>query len=266
MPQLTSVSLRPPSAAAGFPFDLPALASITTLVFDRPVTLFVGENGSGKSTLLEALAIASRAITAGSVEAADDPSLAGVRALARSLHLSWARQTHRGFYLRAEDFFGYAKRLAAVRADLERGLAEVDVAYADRPELARALARTPYLKELGALRERYGEGLDARSHGESFLRFFQARLVPGGIYFLDEPEAPLSPARQLALLALFKEMVAEDCQLIVATHSPILLAFPGAVIWSFDTAPMRPVEYQDLEHVTLTRAFLNDPMAYLRHL
>ncbi|MBI2775804.1 MAG: AAA family ATPase [Chloroflexi bacterium] len=75
MPQLTSVTLRPPEAARGFPFDLPALASITTLAFDRPVTLFVGENGSGKSTLLEALAIASRAITAGSAEAADDPSL-----------------------------------------------------------------------------------------------------------------------------------------------------------------------------------------------
>jgi predicted ATPase len=136
----------------------------------------------------------------------------------------------------------------------------------DRPELARALARTPFLKELGALRERYGDGLDAQSHGESFLRFFQARLVPGGIYFLDEPEAPLSPARQLALLALFRSMVASDCQLVVATHAPILLAFPDATILSFDASPLRPVAYEDLEHVTLTRAFLNDPEAYLRHL
>jgi predicted ATPase len=139
-------------------------------------------------------------------------------------------------------------------------------AYADRPELARTLARSTFLKELGALRERYGEGLDAQSHGESFLRFFQERLVPGGTYFLDEPEAPLSPARQLAFLALLKQIVAEDCQVILATHSPILLAYPGAAIWSFDQSPIRQVAYGDLEHVTLTRDFLNDPEAYLRHL
>lgn len=267
MLHLTRVAFRPPAASGrGFPFDLPALQSIGELTFDSPVTIFVGENGSGKSTLLEALAIASRAITAGSAEAADDATLAGVRALAASLRLSWAKRTHRGFYLRAEDFFGFARRMATLRSDLERGLTEVDEAYADRPELARTLARSTFLKELGALRERYGEGLDAQSHGESFLRLFQERLVPGGTYFLDEPEAPLSPARQLAFLALLKQIVAEDCQVILATHSPILLAYPGAAIWSFDESPIRQVAYRDLEHVTLTRDFLNDPEAYLRHL
>jgi predicted ATPase len=90
--------------------------------------------------------------------------------------------------------------------------------------------------------------------------------VPGGVYFLDEPEAPLSPSRQLSLLALLKQMVADDSQVILATHSPILLAFPGATILSFDESPIRRVAYEDLEHVTLTRAFLADPEAYLRHL
>jgi predicted ATPase len=250
----------------GFPFDLPVVRSFPGLRFDAPVTLFAGENGSGKSTILEAVAIAARAVTAGSAEAADDPSLDGVRALAGAMRLSWATRRHRGFFLRAEDFFGYAKRMATLRAELQAGLAAVDEEYADRPGLAHDLARTPYLRELGELERRYGEGLDARSHGESFLRFFEARLVPGGTYLLDEPEAPLSPGSQLALLSLLREMVDADCQVIAATHSPILLAFPGAAIWSFDRDPLGRVAYEDLEHVRLTRDFLAHPEAFLRHL
>jgi predicted ATPase len=250
----------------GFPFELPIVRSLRTLRFEAPVTLFVGENGSGKSTVLEALAIAARAITAGSTEAADDPTLDGVRRLARAMTLTWATRTHRGFYLRAEDFFGYAKRLATMRAELEVELAAVDEEYNDRPGLAHELARTPFLRELGELRRRYGEGLDTQSHGESFLRFFGERLVPNGTYFLDEPEAPLSPFRQLAFLALVREAVASGCQVIMATHSPILLACPDAAIWSFDEAPIRRVAWRDLEHVSLTRDFLNDPEAFLRHL
>ena len=252
--------------AERFPFGLPAIRSLPEIEFDTPVTMLVGENGSGKSTLLEALAIAARAITAGSAEATDDPTLAGLRALARTLRLSWSKRTHRGFYLRAEDFFGYAKRLAELRAGLEQELADARIRFADASDYARSLALAPYHKELAALRERYGEGLDTQSHGESFLRFFAERFVPGGVYFLDEPEAPLSPTRQLAFLSLVKQMVEADGQLIIATHSPILLSFPGAAIWSFDTEPIRRVAYEDLEHVTLTRDFLRDPEAYLRHL
>ena len=246
---------------------MPVVRATERLRFEAPVTFLVGENGSGKSTVLEALAIAAKAVTAGSAEAADDASLAGVRSLADALRLSWTTRTHRGFYLRAEDFFGYAMRVARMRADLEADLAAVDAEYADRSgSLAHNLARTPFLRELAAIEERYGEGLDAQSHGESFLRFFAARLVPRGTYFLDEPEAPLSPTRQLTLLSLLREMVDADCQLVVATHSPILLAMPGADIWSFDEAPIRRVRWEDLEHVRLTRAFLTNPEAFLRHL
>jgi predicted ATPase len=269
---LTSVRLNAPRPAAGsasaavFPFGVPAIASLGELAFRAPVTLLVGENGSGKSTLLEAIAVAARLTTAGSAEAADDATLAGIRALAGALKLTWATRSHRGFFLRAEDFFGFAKRVATMRADLAAGLAEVDAEYADRPGLAHDLARTPYLHELGELERRYGEGLDAQSHGESFLRFFEARLVPGGLYLLDEPEAPLSPARQLGFLALLRQMVEADCQAVIATHSPILLAYPGAEIWSFDSPPIRPVRWDDIEHVRLVRDFLNAPEAFLRHL
>jgi predicted ATPase len=260
---LRSVTFRAVSddGPHGFPFDLPA-----TIDFRAPVTMLVGENGSGKSTLLEALAIAAKAVTAGSADATADPSLDGVRVLADTLRLTWTKRPSRGFFLRAEDFFGYARRLDAMRSGLEDELRRVEVEYADAEPYARSLAAAPIRGELGALRERYGDGLDRRSHGESFLHFFAERLVPGGIYFLDEPEAPLSPARQLSFLALLKSMEAAASQVIVATHSPLLLAYPGADLVSFDTSPLGRVRYDELEHVRLTRDFLRDPEAYLRHL
>jgi predicted ATPase len=116
------------------------------------------------------------------------------------------------------------------------------------------------------MQRRYGEGLDARSHGESFLALFQARFVPGGLYLLDEPEAPLSPIRQLALIAALKQMVAQDAQFIIATHSPILMAFPDAQIYNFDVCPPQVVAYAGLEHVRLTRDFLDNPEAFLKYL
>ncbi|HEX8116062.1 MAG TPA: AAA family ATPase, partial [Pyrinomonadaceae bacterium] len=128
------------------------------------------------------------------------------------------------------------------------------------------LAKGAVLGQRRALAEKYGEDADARSHGESFLQLFQSRFVPGGLYLLDEPEAPLSPQRQLALLAMLKSMAEQDSQFVVATHSPILMALPGADILSFDHAPVRRVRYEEVEHVNLTRDFLNNPEAFLRHL
>ena len=120
--------------------------------------------------------------------------------------------------------------------------------------------------ELHALRSQYGRHLNTYSHGESFLELFQSRFQPNSLYLLDEPETPLSPMRQLTLLAMIKEMVAQKCQFIIATHSPILMAYPEATLLSFDYNPAQPVAYDTLEHVTITRSFLNNPEQYLLHL
>jgi predicted ATPase len=268
MIHLESVALRSSSRdeSRGYPFNVPAVAHLDELRFHTPVTFLVGENGSGKSTLMEAIALAANAVAVGSDEVSRDETLVAVRKLARQLKLTWNRRTHKGFFLRAEDFFGFAKRISQMRADLESDLAAVDMEYEGRSERAKGLARMPYARELHALSERYGMDLDARSHGESFLTLFQSRFVPDGLYLLDEPEAPLSVLRQLGFLSLLKEMVDRDAQFIIATHSPILMAFPGATILSFDQIPVRPVPWDELEHVTITRAFLNDPGAFLTHL
>ncbi len=265
-PFLRSVARRGTGDVTRFPFSVPVIRTLDTLAFSSAVTFFVGENGSGKSTLLEGIATAARLPVVGSSDLDADATLAAQRELGQALRLTWTRKTARGFFLRAEDFFGFAKRLSAMRSEFLEQIGQLEVEYADRSAFARALAMGPAHASLADMERRYGFDLDANSHGQSFLRLFQSRFVPNGLYLLDEPEAPLSPQSQLALMAMMQDMLAEGAQFVIATHSPILLAFPGARIYSFDRTPAAIVPYDELEHVVLTREFLTAPERYLRAL
>lgn len=249
-----------------YPFRLSLIQSLDTISFTNPVTFFVGENGTGKSTVLEAIAAAANATTIGADSIATDPSLSAARELAQHLRLGWKLKKQRGFFLRSEDFFNFVKRMADLRAEMVQSAAEAAEIYKNRSAYTRARAMSPFTGSISAMDARYGENLDAYSHGESFLKVFSARIVPGGLYLLDEPEAALSPMRQLSLISLMKEMVEQDAQFIIATHSPVLLAYPGASILSFDEIPIAQVDYEELEHITFMKAFLNRPEQYLRHL
>lgn len=249
-----------------FPFSIRAVRALERLTFESPVTFFVGENGSGKSTLLEALATAIGLPTVGTVATRDDATLTDQRELGRALRLTWNVRSRRGFFLRAEDFFGFAKAIEQIKAEMKQRAAELDTEYEGRSAMAKGLAMLPIGRTLAELRKSYGDGLDVQSHGESFIKLFQSRFVPGGVYLIDEPEAPLSPQSQLGFIAILKQMVQQQSQFIIATHSPILLAFPGATIYSFDESPVSAVPFEQLDHVTLTRDFLNNPDAFLRRL
>jgi predicted ATPase len=255
--------------ADSFPFNVPVVKALAggEIAFTSEVTFLVGENGSGKSTLLEALACAAGSITVGSESAERDATLAPVRALARRMRLSWSARKHAGFFMRSEDFFGFVNWNRKTREEYEQELQAIDEEFAGRSELARGLAKMPLHRELADMTRRYGPDLDAYSHGESYFKLFQSRFVPNGLYLLDEPEAPLSPMRQVGLLALIKTMVEEhNAQYIIATHSPMLMAYPGATIYSFDAGAIQPVAYDEVEHVTFARAFLSAPQRFLRHL
>jgi len=265
-PFLREVRRKEGGAGNEFPFTVPVIRSLDVLPLRGAVTFFVGENGSGKSTLLEAIAAAARLPTVGSADVDDDATLDAQRRLSDALRLVWSRRTKRGFFLRAEDFFGFAKRLARMRSEMLRRLEELEVEYADRSAYAKGLAAGPMHRSLEEMEQRYGVDLDANSHGQSFLKLFTSRFVPGGLYLLDEPEAPLSPQSQLALLAMMQDMIAQQAQFIIATHSPMLLAYPGARIYSFDSAPIREVAFEELDHVVLMREFLKEPGRYIRAL
>ena len=249
-----------------YPFNIPLIKNFDRLIFENAVTIFVGENGTGKSTLLEAIAAAAGSITVGAESVEADRELEPARQLANSLKLIWRIKTNKGFFLRAEDFLSYAKKLGRIKEDMEEEIDYAENRYNDRSAYAKSLAQLPYRNSIAALDSMYDGELNARSHGESFLKLFQSRLVANGLYILDEPETPLSPMNQFTLMSLIKEMTDQGCQFIVATHSPILMAFPQADIYSFDDASIEKVSFNEIEHIKFMKAFLNNTEKFIKYL
>jgi predicted ATPase len=248
-----------------FPLSLPIFRSLERLDFRARVTFLVGENGCGKSTLLEGLAAGTGAVAAGGRDLERDPTLAAARAFARAFRFRRARHPRVTLFLRAEDVFGFTLRVSSQMTALGEIEDELRTTLRDG-SWGQRLATGAAAKERAALARRYGPDPDARSHGETFLHLLQQRLKPRGLYFLDEPETPLSPTRVLALLAILRDRVAEDCQFVIATHSPILMALPQADLLLLEGGTIAPIAYDDVEHVRLTRAFLDDPRSFLRRL
>ncbi len=248
--------------ARAFPWSLPLLCGLDELTLTAAVTFLVGENGAGKSTLLEGMAAGMKAVAVGGRDLARDPTLEAAREMARGFVFVRRRHARTRLFLRAEDVFGFTNRVGAEM----HGLAEdADEFARDLPDgYGRRLAQGVVQGQRAALVRSYGENPDGRSHGETFLALLQRRLVPGGLYFLDEPETPLSPTRVLALMAILARGVGQGSQFVIATHSPILMALPGAQILEVTAGGVRPVAWDDIEHVRVTRAFLNDPARVLR--
>jgi predicted ATPase len=232
-------------ADGGFPWTVPVVAALERIEFTAPVAFLVGENGSGKSTLLEGMAAGLGAVAMGSHAIKDDPSLEAARAFARGFRFVRRRSPRTKMFVRAEDVFGFTKYIA---------------------RLARELREEGAGGHAAMLEDRYGKNPDGRSHGETFLHLLDSRLAPNGLYFLDEPETPLSPTRVLALIALLRERVERGCQFVIATHSPILLAYPGAQILLIEDDAVRSATWDELEHVRVTRAVLNNPEGMLARL
>ncbi len=202
-----------------FPFSLPIFRNNRQLTFDKPITIFVGENGSGKSTLLETLALSMNLPAIGSIDLDKDDTLTDLQTFADHIRGSWLHKSYRGFFFRAEDYFGFVKRLNAMQYELDKEIVDFEKRLSGT---GLKLAIGPILGQKEALRKKYGD-LNKVSHGEGFLKVLHQRIQPEGIYLIDEPEAALSPQRQLGLFSLIKRMVEEEnCQFIIATHSPII--------------------------------------------
>lgn len=222
-----------------FPFNIPAIRGLNQIDLSSNVTFLVGENGSGKSTLLEAIAAKCGFTSMGGGRNTllhtdvQEPTLENI------VTLSWLPKVSNGFFLRAETFYNFAS-------------------YIDQLET----------EDPGRAYEPYGgKSLHHQSHGEAFLSLFLNRFNSKGIYLLDEPEAALSPQRQLAFLRIINQLVTSgNSQFVIATHSPILLAYPDAAIYNFDQTPMQIIEYEDTDHFFITRQFLNDRESMLKKL
>ncbi|MBT7617335.1 MAG: AAA family ATPase [Calditrichaeota bacterium] len=254
---------KKPLAKHEFPWSVPIFAEFDELSLDQNVTLLVGENGSGKSTMIETIAMGIKAISMGSTDLSRDPTLKQIKEFTNSFRFVWNKRPRTNFFFRSEDFFGFTKRIIEQEQDLKNLEKHYDDTLSGYGrDLAVGMARG----QRSALESRYGENPDGYSHGQTLIGTMKNRLVPRGLYLMDEPETPLSPVSQLALISLLKEATENDCQFIIATHSPILMAFPGALIYKFDEAEILESNWDEIDHVTITRAFLNDPEGFLRRL
>ncbi|MFP7494550.1 AAA family ATPase [Terribacillus saccharophilus] len=216
-----------------FPFSIPAIRQLDELDLKHPVTFFVGENGSGKSTLMEAIADICGFNTAGGGRNNAYEVDASEAHLSSHIRLSWLPKVTNGFFLRAESFYHFAS----------------------------------HMDQIGSYDAYGGKSLHHQSHGEAFLSLFQNRFGKKAIYLLDEPEAALSPQRQLTFLRIIHELEkTKEVQFLIATHSPILLGYPGAEILHFSEEGIRAVDYEETEHYQVTKGFLQNREGYLKHL
>ncbi len=234
---LQTVSLKgdPSRDWRAYPFCIPAIRRMGEVEFHPQVTFFIGENGSGKSTLLEAVAVGFGFNPEGGTRNFNFSTYASHSELWRHLRLTKGISRPKdGFFFRAESFYNVATEIEHLSKD---GMG--------RP-----------------IRESYGGNLHTRSHGESFFALLQNRLGGHGLYLFDEPEAALSPLRQMAMLRRMRELVQTGSQIIVATHSPILMAYPDSWIYRFSEDGICRQEYEETEQYRITRDFLNNyPLA-----
>src|SRR5580693_7649678 len=222
---------------AAYPFCLPFLRDDFELSFDRPITIIVGENGTGKSTLLEGVAVLAGYDEAGggkgyrTVDHSDALEKMG-GALSAALRASWLPKITNGWFFRAESFFSVARYLDKAAKDFPMGGPPPDFL--------------------------------SHSHGEGFLRFFEERCQRQGIFIFDEPESALSPSRQIEFLKLLRRMEASGiCQVIMATHSPILMAYPGARLLRLSKYGLDPITVDATDHYRLMREFCSDPETFI---
>lgn len=248
-----------------FPFNIPAVKFAKNIALGNTINIFVGDNGSGKSTLLEAIAYkVNLPLIGGFIKANNRTGFEAAEMLDPYLNIEWKRQINRGFFFRAEDFSDFINAVERENNKIAGDLHELKGVVDD--SIIKRMTESMNFS-LHEMRKNYGENVQAFSHGEAYLKILETRIGDKGIYLLDEPEAALSPLKQLSLMSLILEVVKnKNTQFIMATHSPILMGIPGAFIYEIREDEMLKVDFKDTDHYRITKTFLDNPEYYLRHL
>lgn len=262
MPFLKSFSINT-NKTHPFPFNISAVKYARNVELDKAVTIFIGDNGCGKSTLLESLALKLNLPLIGGF-VTDSSGFEAARILQPLVQIEKKKETHKGFFFRAEDFSDFINSVDNDNRKIAEDLRDLRGVVDDSIINQMSDSMNYSLREM---RKNYGENMQAFSHGEAYLKILQTRIGDKGIYLLDEPEAALSPLKQISLLFLIMEILKTgNTQFIISTHSPVLMGLPGAKIYQVTEAAMEQVEYKETDHYRITKTFLNNPDYYLREL
>ena len=246
-----------------FPYNIAAVKYAKQLSMDASVIIFVGDNGSGKSTLLESLALKINLPLIGGMIAKHE-GFEAARKLLPFVEIDWRREVKQGFFFRAEDFSDFINSIEKENSKLAGDFSDL-IGEVDDSIIEKLKESNNY--KLIEMRRIYGENMQAFSHGEAYLKILQTRIKGKGIYLLDEPEAALSPFKQLALMSFILDIIKEkNAQFIISTHSPILMGLPNALLYEIQENGMEQVKYKETDHYTITKNFLDNPETYLRHL
>ncbi|PKK97041.1 MAG: ABC transporter ATP-binding protein [Tenericutes bacterium HGW-Tenericutes-3] len=248
-----------------FPYQLPFFKE-QHITFDSPITILVGENGSGKSTFLELINEKLKLYRI-EMENTYQKELRDIlKKASKDITLKYALTKPQGFFFCAEDFTSYIHFLVREKNEALSELKRIETEYKNKSDLSRSLAKGPSSKTLYEIDNLYDRDLLKSSHGEAYLSFFSSRLRKNQIYLLDEPETPLSIQNQLTLITLIHDAVKEGNQFIIATHSPIVMSIPGAVILSLSDQGVEKIKFDEIESVLLLKQFLNYPDSFFKHL
>lgn len=262
MTYISKINVDAPRANP-FPFDVSAVKFAKNIDLDAPVIFFVGDNGTGKSTLIETLAYRLQ-LPHMDGSGYHKESFNASKILLPFLQVDYAIERTVGFFFRAEDFGDYLNSVDRSDAKLRSQLQDLE---GEVPKHIIQEMKDNANEQLYHMRKNYGQELQSFSHGEAYMKIIQEKIRNRGIYILDEPEAALSPARQLSLISFIKEHLKTNMsQFIIATHSPILMSYPEALIYEITPESMKKTALEDTEHYIITKSFLNNPEMYFRHL
>lgn len=262
MPYISQININT-DRTHPFPFDIPAIRFAKNVQLTSPITFIIGDNGTGKSTLLELLAYRLQ-LPHMDGSGYDKKGFEAARTLVGHLELSWRLERSIGFFFRAEDFGNLINSIDRQDGKLHHFMSDLE---GEVPDSILQQMKDSANHQIYHMRKSYGQDLQSFSHGEAYLKIMQEKITDRGIFLLDEPEAALSPLKQLSLLYFIQEHLRQfTSQFIIATHSPMLMAYPGATLYEVNGEGMKAVTLEETEHYAITRSFLNDPSAYLRHL
>lgn len=258
---IRSISINT-AKAHPFPYNIPAVRHAKHINLDQAVTILVGDNGCGKSTLLETIGLFMNLPLIGGYSKTSS-SFEAARILKPFVDIEWRRSTQTGFFFRAEDFSDFLKSADRDRDRIRNDISDLEGRVSE--QTIKEMSNGSMNYGLNHMYREYGADMEGFSHGEAYLKILETRIGNKGVFLLDEPEAALSPLKQLSLIFLIMQKLEQPhTQFIISTHSPLLMGIPHAVLYEIDAHAITRTPYDETEHYRITKQFLQNPQYYLR--